>query len=164
MRVHKRKYKKAVEMLKQGKSYREIAKQLGLSISQISEIAKNMDIYVDLSEERRKLRREIRELKRQKAELEKEIRKEKDIIEGVKESLEELEAIEEILSGIYESILEERAKPAKSWTEKKFYESRTMEELMRRIGKFNEALAKIRIRRYMKELEKMTANHSKTSK
>ncbi|RLI86706.1 MAG: hypothetical protein DRO98_05030 [Archaeoglobales archaeon] len=54
MRVHKQKYERAVELLKEGKSPKEIAKKVGLSIKQILEIAELHDIYVDLDELKKK--------------------------------------------------------------------------------------------------------------
>jgi len=54
VRVHKQKYERAVELLKEGKSPKEIAKKVGLSIKQILEIAELHDIYVDLDELKKK--------------------------------------------------------------------------------------------------------------
>ncbi len=115
VRVHKEKYDKCVEMLKQGYSYREIAKKLKLSISQINQIAKDLEIMVDLEVNKRKLKElenKIRKLEEYKAKLEKEIEeKEKEldeVLEGIKEIAEtKKEAIETIklLDKVFQSIL-----------------------------------------------------------
>ena len=159
MRVHKEKYKKAVEMLIQGKSYREIAKRLGLSISQISEIAKGLDLYVDLREERRKLRREIRKLKSQKEQLEKEIAEKREVLSGLEECFEKLGRVEELTRKIYDNILEGKTEPLKSKAERDFYQSKLIEELMGRIREFHRAYARLELEHYAEKLREVLGSN-----
>lgn len=56
MKVHKEKYERCVELLRKGYSYRRIAKELKLSITQISAIAKDLDLMIDLEVRKRKLK------------------------------------------------------------------------------------------------------------
>ncbi|ADB57519.1 Trp family transcriptional regulator [Archaeoglobus profundus] len=88
MKVHKEKYEKCVEMLRQGYSYRQIAKKLKLSISQINQIAKDLEIMVDLEVNKRKLKElenKINELEEYKAKLEKEIKEKEKLIDEIVE-------------------------------------------------------------------------------
>ena len=115
MRVHKEKYEKCVEMLKQGYPYRQIAKKLKLSISQINQIAKDLEIMVDLEVNKRKLKElenKINELEEYKAKLEKEIKEKEKLIDEIvevaklkKEAIETLKlfdkAFQSILSNPY---------------------------------------------------------------
>ena len=155
MRVHKEKYKKAVEMLIQGKSYREIAKRLGLSISQISEIAKGLDLYIDLREERRKLGRKIRELKSQREQLEKEIAEKREVISALEECFEKLSLVKKLTEKIYDNILEGKAEPLKSKAERDFYESELIKELTRRIEEFNRAYVRLELENYAEKLREV---------
>ena len=99
VRVHKEKYDRCVEMLRQGYSYREIAKKLKLSISQISLIAKDLEIMVDLEFNKRKLKelkRKINELEEYKAKLDRKIEE----LESYKDELED--EIVKIIDGMKE--------------------------------------------------------------
>jgi len=66
MRIHKEKYKKVVKMLEEGKSYREISRELGLSFSQIREISRNMGIYVNLEEEKKEVEKRDKRTEKRK--------------------------------------------------------------------------------------------------
>jgi len=87
MRIHKTKYNKVVEMLKQGYSYKQIAKEVGVSISQITEVAKIYDLYIETNE----IREKIEKIKKSK---EKELRNLQNltkIIESLKLEIRNLE-------------------------------------------------------------------------
>ncbi|USH00447.1 helix-turn-helix domain-containing protein [Thermococcus argininiproducens] len=153
MRVHKEKYKKAVKMLEEGKSYREISKELGLSFSQIRDISRNMGIYVDLEERKRELRRlkrEIKKLERYKAQLEKEIEKKRSIIEGLEEAVEELNSIDKLV----EDILHKFYMGGRLYIPKEF---RDLEEKMKKFhGSVVRLNASVYVEKAIKVLEKVS--------
>ncbi|MEZ0345239.1 MAG: hypothetical protein ABWK01_01640 [Infirmifilum sp.] len=100
-RVHRDKLECALKMLKEGHSLREIARSCGLSLTQVSEIARAHGYYVDveekikeeikkLEEQRRSLQREVRGLEERKLELAKEVENLKKLRGDLESSVNEL--------------------------------------------------------------------------
>jgi hypothetical protein len=70
MRIHKNKYEKVISLLREGKSPKEIARQLKLNVRQILEVAEIEGFYVDLKKLKKELEEELKERRKELKKLE----------------------------------------------------------------------------------------------
>ena len=106
--IHKDKLDCALKLLEKGSSLKDIAKSCHLSLSQVSEIARQHSYYVDtrkyleeLMSQKRRLTREVKELEREREKLTKEIERLKLLKDGLdREVKKDMELIDGIIASL----------------------------------------------------------------